>query len=98
MRRSAVENVVQVQPADESKPVPVVVEHRTLASRIRRTIRRQTSGIAHLKVEVQSTVVRLAGRCSTFYSKQLAQAAVMRLAPGWLIDNQIEVGDWRASR
>jgi hypothetical protein len=42
-------------------------------------------------VEVDGETVRLHGNCATFYCKQLAQQAAMRIAQSSLIENQIIV-------
>ncbi len=60
--------------------------------RIKRTIRRQTGGgVNGLKVEIDGETVRLLGTCPTFYCKQLAQQAAMRIAKSSLVENLIVV-------
>ena len=65
---------------------------RRLADTVRREILERTGGKIHdLRVEVRDTEVRLHGRCSTFYCKQLAQHAAMALIAGGTLVNEIEV-------
>lgn len=47
--------------------------------------------IRDLSVQVESGVIRLSGTCSTYYSKQLAQHAVLGVVEDEEIENQIEV-------
>ncbi|QDT70015.1 BON domain protein [Planctomycetes bacterium MalM25] len=47
--------------------------------------------IRDLSVQVESGVIRLSGKCSTYYSKQLAQHAVLGVVEDEEIENQIEV-------
>ncbi len=65
---------------------------RKLAS-IRRAILRQTNGgIQDLEVDLQSSAVRLRGRCSSFYCKQVAQqSAMLLMVDGEQLVNAIEV-------
>ncbi len=77
---------------DEATPAPTLVDLRSLAARIKRTIRRQTGGgVNGLKVEIDGETVRLLGTCPTFYCKQLAQQAAMRIAQSSLVENLIVV-------
>lgn len=65
---------------------------RRLTEAIRREIQERTGGKVHdLRVEVDGAVVRLYGRCGTFYCKQLAQHAAMMLIDGRTLANEIEV-------
>lgn len=65
---------------------------KRLAETIRGEILERTGGKIHdLRVEVRDTEVRLRGRCSTFYCKQLAQHAAMALIDGGSLTNEIEV-------
>jgi osmotically-inducible protein OsmY len=74
-------------------PVPVV-DWQAVAARIRRAVRRETrGGVSQLKINVDQCGVRLGGRCRSFYCKQLAQQAAMRVSGDVRVDNQIEVGD-----
>jgi osmotically-inducible protein OsmY len=72
--------------------VPALVDHRALAMRIKRAVRRNAGGgVRQLDVAVDEHVVRLHGRCASFYCKQLAQQAAMRLAGAARVINEIEV-------
>lgn len=63
-----------------------------LAARIKRVVRRRTSGTIHnLRVEVRRDGVFLDGQCASFYAKQLAQQAAMPLSHDRQITNRIEV-------
>ena len=63
-----------------------------LARRIEQAVRRGSGGRVHkLRVEIHHGRVVLAGFCSTFYAKQLAQHSAMPLAEGRRLENQIEV-------
>src|SRR5689334_18872843 len=58
--------------------VTKAAQARELAESIARDIRKLTGRkIRHLAVEVEGNRVRLAGTCSTFYAKQLAQHAAL---------------------
>ncbi|HJS06607.1 MAG TPA: BON domain-containing protein [Pirellulales bacterium] len=77
----------------EAPPLPVV-DVQAWASRIRRAVRRETrGGVSQLKVEIDSRGIRLRGKCGSFYCKQLAQQAAMRLSGETSVNNQIEVHD-----
>lgn len=63
-----------------------------LAASLRRAVQQETDGaVADLVVEVGPHGVRLSGRCDTFYTKQLAQHAVMRIHSEGRVINNIEV-------
>lgn len=65
---------------------------RLLAETVKREVHERTSGKIHgLRVEVRESTVRLQGRCSTFYCKQLAQHAAMALIGEGTLINEIEV-------
>jgi hypothetical protein len=67
-------------------------EAEELAASIERAVQNETGrGIADLTVEVGPQGVRLTGHCDTYYAKQLAQHAVMRLRAGERLVNCIEV-------
>jgi hypothetical protein len=67
-------------------------EAEELAAAIERAVQCETGqGIADLTVEVGPHGVRLTGHCDTYYAKQLAQHAVMRLRSGDHLMNCIEV-------
>lgn len=63
-----------------------------LVKRIEQAIRRGSGGRIHkLRVDVHHGRVVLAGFCSTFYAKQLAQHSAMSLVEDRRLENQIEV-------
>jgi osmotically-inducible protein OsmY len=63
-----------------------------LATNIERSVQERTGRrIRDLRVEVDTRTVRLHGRCSSYYSKQLAQQAVMDVAGDFTLANEIEV-------
>jgi hypothetical protein len=67
-------------------------EAEELAASIERAVRDETDwGVADLLVEVSPEGVLLRGRCDTFYTKQLAQHAAMRIPGGRRLTNRIEV-------
>jgi len=73
-------------------PTDDALEQRRRITRIKRAIRRQTSGgIRELAVDLEVGSVRLRGRCSSYYCKQMAQQAAMSFLPGETIVNEIEV-------
>jgi osmotically-inducible protein OsmY len=87
-----VEKLSHVFQVDEATPAPTLVDLRSLSARIKRTIRRQTGGgVSELRVEVDGETVRLHGNCPTFYCKQLAQQAAMRIAQSSFVENLIVV-------
>jgi hypothetical protein len=68
------------------------MEERRRITRIKRVIRRHTSGgIRELAVELGAGSVHLRGQCNSFYCKQMAQQAAMNFLPGETIVNEIEV-------
>jgi hypothetical protein len=65
----------------------------SLARDIEQLVRDRTGGqIQRLRVEIGPEGARMHGRCSTFYCKQLAQHAAMRLLGPLHLSNEIEVG------
>lgn len=63
-----------------------------LAQRIRqRILIRLGKRVRDLTVQVESGVIRLGGKCSTYYSKQLAQHAALGVVEDEVIENGIEV-------
>jgi hypothetical protein len=67
-------------------------EAEELAASIERAVQLETDrGVADLCVEVSPQGVRLRGHCDTFYTKQLAQHAAMRVPGGDRLINSIEV-------
>jgi hypothetical protein len=69
-----------------------IEEAEELAASIERAVQSETGrGIAGLTVEVGPHGVRLSGHCDTYYTKQLAQHAAMRVRGGDRLQNCIEV-------
>ncbi len=67
-------------------------EAEELAAWIERAVQRETGhGVRNLAVEVDRDGVRLSGRCTTYYCKQLAQHAAMGVPGGDRLTNSIEV-------
>lgn len=86
------EKASQVFEAESATNPAPVVDVQGWVARIRRAVRRETrGGVNQLKVEIDTRGVHLRGRCQSFYCKQLAQQAAMRLAGETPLDNQIEV-------
>ncbi|WP_146566368.1 BON domain-containing protein [Posidoniimonas corsicana] len=64
-----------------------------LASRIQSRIERRLGDrIQGLRVSVDDKHVTLAGRCATYYSKQLAQHAALGVLEDERLENEILVG------
>ena len=74
-------------------PLPeTLAEAEKLAASIERAVSRETGGrVRNLHVEVNRDGVLLTGRCNTYYAKQQAQHAAMRVPGGGQLTNQIEV-------
>jgi hypothetical protein len=69
-----------------------VEEAEELAASIERAVQHDTGrAVADLTVEVSSQGVLLRGHCDTYYTKQLAQHAAMRIPGGDRLVNSIEV-------
>lgn len=69
-----------------------VEEAEELVASIERAVQRETDrGVADLTVEVSPQGIQLRGRCTTYYTKQLAQHAVMSMPGGDRLVNSIEV-------
>lgn len=67
-------------------------EAEELATSIEQAVLRETGhGVQDLLVEVDRQGVRLTGRCTTYYCKQLAQHAAMGMPGGDRLTNLIEV-------
>ena len=67
-------------------------EADALAASIERAVQFETGrGVANLTVEVSPQGVLLRGHCDTYYTKQLAQHAAMRIPGGDRLINSIEV-------
>ncbi|MEO0529965.1 MAG: BON domain-containing protein [Planctomycetota bacterium] len=79
------------RPTRRSRPAPsrapsdfeTVIRERVIA-RLGRRVR-------NLRVVVSKGVIRLTGECSTYYSKQLAQHAVLGVVEDETIKNDIDV-------
>jgi hypothetical protein len=85
MRRSLYREFVDVLPE-------TLEEAEELAASIERAVQRGTDyGVDDLTVEVGPEGIRLRGRCSTYYTKQLAQHAAMSIPGGDRLINSIEV-------
>jgi hypothetical protein len=84
-----VETEILAPPAGMMAPL---ADHRALALRIKRSVRRTAGGgVRALDVQVDRESIRLGGHCASFYCKQLAQQAAMRLSGGVQVINAIEV-------
>ena len=67
-------------------------EAEELATSIEQAVQRETGrGVANLTVEVSPEGILLKGRCTTYYTKQLAQHAAMSMPGGERLINSIEV-------
>jgi hypothetical protein len=67
-------------------------EAEELAASIEKAIQLETGrGVADLTVEVSPQGIQLRGRCTTYYTKQLAQHAAMNIPGGDRLINSIEV-------
>ena len=67
-------------------------EAEELAASIERAVQYETDrGVSDLAVEVNSHGILLKGRCRNYYTKQLAQHAVMSMPGGERLTNCIEV-------
>ncbi len=67
-------------------------EAEELAASIEQAVQRETGrGVADLTVEVSPQGILLRGRCTTYYTKQLAQHAAMNIPGGDRLVNSIEV-------
>jgi hypothetical protein len=89
-----VEKLLPAFDVQAQTPPPPVVDVPAWVSRIRRAVRRETrGGVSQLKIDIDSRGIRLRGQCSSFYCKQLAQQAAMRLCGETPVNNQIEVHD-----
>ena len=67
-------------------------EAEELATSIEQAVQRETGrGVDDLSVEVSPQGILLRGRCTTYYTKQLAQHAAMSMPGGDRLINSIEV-------
>ncbi len=72
-------------------PVDDLTQERLLV-RVEQAVRRELGRrIRDFKVELCQEGIRIAGRCTTYYSKQLAQHAAMTAARGTPLVNDIVV-------
>ena len=77
---------------ESREPIAEAGERRALALRVKRSVRRFAGGgVKALDVEVDRKTIRLGGRCVSFYCKQLAQQAAMRICGERQVVNDIEV-------
>jgi hypothetical protein len=73
-------------------PSPESSEIHPLSAVIHEEVRVATrGGVRDLEVRVTSEDIRLRGRCSTYYCKQLAQQAAKNFTGGARLYNEIEV-------
>ena len=81
----------------ESKPIMrfesvFESEMEELLSKIKRLIRRETNlGVQEMRVTLENGKVVLSGHCRTFYTKQLAQQAAMKVIETDELVNDIRV-------
>jgi hypothetical protein len=88
------QDVVSLTPDVAAPAVPrfAAMDCGNLAARIKRSVRGRTcGGVRDLVVEIRADGILLNGHCDTFYCKQLAQHAAMRLAGRETVINHIEV-------
>lgn len=79
-------------PAHEAGLPETLEEAEALAASIERAVQRETRhAVRDLAVEVDRDGIRLRGHCATYYTKQLAQQAVMAMPGGDHLTNAIEV-------
>jgi hypothetical protein len=84
-RRNATDRFAEVLPE-------TLEEAEQLAASIERAVQYETGrGVADLTVEIGPEGILLKGRCDTYYTKQLAQHAAMRMPGGDRLINSIEV-------
>jgi osmotically-inducible protein OsmY len=78
--------------AEPANPMAAAADRRALSMRVKRSVRRFAGGgVKSLEVQVDDETIRLGGRCVSFYCKQLAQQAAMRICGDRQVVNQIEV-------
>ncbi len=77
----------------EDHPLPeTLAEAELLVASIERAVQEETGrGVRDLCVELREEGVLLRGRCSSYYTKQLAQHAAMTVPGGDAVTNEIEV-------
>jgi osmotically-inducible protein OsmY len=78
---------------DAEHPLPeTLAEAEKLAASIEQAVWRETAGrVRNLRVQVDGEGVLLTGRCNTYYAKQQAQHAAMRVPCAGKLTNRIEV-------
>lgn len=85
------EAMLGAEPADHSL-VEDLNQAERLAATIEQAVWRETGArVKDLRVEVTRQGVLLTGRCKTYYAKQQAQHAAMRVPGGNPLTNRIEV-------
>ena len=85
LMKDAVESLADVLPE-------TLKEAEALAASIERAVMNETDwGVSDLTVEIGPQGVHLRGRCESFYTKQLAQHAAMRIPGGNRLVNSIVV-------
>jgi len=80
-------------PKKDNHPLPeTLAEAEILVASIERAVQEETGrGVRDLCVKVSEEGVLLQGRCSSYYTKQLAQHAAMATPGGDAVTNEIEV-------
>ncbi len=79
-------------PIEPAEPMAPLADRRALAMRVKRSVRRYSGGgVKALDVQIDHGTIRLGGRCVSFYCKQLAQQAAMRICGDRQVVNEIEV-------
>ncbi|MDZ7617895.1 MAG: BON domain-containing protein [Patescibacteria group bacterium] len=78
---------------DDTHPLPeTLAEAELLVASIERAVHEETGrAVRDLSVKVSEEGVLLRGRCSSYYTKQLAQHAAMATPGGDAVTNEIEV-------
>jgi hypothetical protein len=67
-------------------------DEQVLLDNIARAVTCATNGsVQNLNLEVIADALQLTGECNSFYTKQLAQHTVLRLAEGYAVLNDIQV-------
>ena len=83
--------VFDPQPYPRHEPV-LMSEVDELVANIKRLIRRETyRGVQEMRVTLENGKVVLSGHCRTFYTKQLAQQAAMKIIGADELVNEIRV-------
>lgn len=80
------------EPSKDRATTGALSEADKLAASIEVAVRNRTrGGVRNLSVEISGDSVFLRGRCTSYYTKQLAQTAAMRVSGHDRLKNQIEV-------